>query len=471
MVEKVEWPGWEIVGVIGKGAYGAVYEIQRDVFGTTEKAALKVISIPKDESEIEELVAEGYDNNSITMRYQSYLEDIIKEYSIMSKMKGNSNIVDCDDVRYSPKADGYGWNIYIKMELLRPLLKELGTEIPEQDVIALGKDISRALVLCKSQNIIHRDIKPQNIFLSKYGTYKLGDFGVAKISEKTSTGTVIGTFRFMAPEVYRNQPYSFSSDIYSLGMVMYWMLNEKRAPFMPLPPAMPTARDEELARNRRMRGEPLPPPAHGSRELKRIVMKMCAFAPDERYETPEQVLTELGQLSWKPSSSDEADDLYKTVQVDYSRPAAVDDDAETILDSLPRETAREARREERPPAGKKRAKKGIRAAVVSLAAVLLAALGLMLFRGMESRQAAAALPTQREMMNDAAALLRANGVDGAMTSLELQSESQNQNFQTSVNQCEVTVVDQGVEYIHHITLIYEQEADGWMVSNLSRVNH
>ena len=53
----------------------------------------------------------------------------------------------------------------------------------------------------------------------------------------------------MAPEVYNNQPYGHSADIYSLGMVLYWLLNERRTPFLPLPPQVPTATDEEHARD------------------------------------------------------------------------------------------------------------------------------------------------------------------------------------------------------------------------------
>lgn len=294
--QQVSWPGWEVTRVIGNGSFGAVYEIQRNTFGNVERAALKVISIPQNKSDIEELYNDGYDDASITARFNSYLEDIVKEYSLMVEMKGNTNVVYCDDLRYVQHEDGFGWDIYIKMELLTALTKVLTKDISEEQTIQLGIDICNALVLCKNRNIVHRDIKPQNIFVSKDGNYKLGDFGIAKTAERTTSGTKVGTYKYMAPEVYNNQPYGAGADIYSLGLVLYWMLNERRTPFLPLPPQVPTASIEDEARRRRFSGEVIPPPLHGSEELKRIVLKACAYDPKERYVSATDMLADLQAL-------------------------------------------------------------------------------------------------------------------------------------------------------------------------------
>lgn len=292
----VSWPGWNVTGVLGHGSYGKVYAIERDVFGHTEKAALKVISIPQNDGEIEELYNDGYDSESITRRFKSHLQDIVREYSLMSEMKGHTNIVYCDDLRYVQHDDGMGWDIYIKMELLTPLPKILGNGFSEKLVIKLGLDICNALILCKSKNIVHRDIKPQNIFVSEDKNFKLGDFGIAKTAERTTSGTKTGTYKYMAPEVYNNQPYGHAADIYSLGMVLYWLLNERRTPFLPLPPKTPTATDEERARDSRFAGFPIPAPAHGSNELKRIVLKACAFSPEDRYKNAAEMRNDLLSL-------------------------------------------------------------------------------------------------------------------------------------------------------------------------------
>ena len=303
---KICWPGWETVRLIGRGSFGAVYEIERSMFGKTEKAALKVISIPQDQGDVEELYSSGYDDTSITAYYESYLADIVREYQLMTEMKGHTNVVNCDDIRYVQKDSGVGWDIFIKMELLTPMMKALDRFSDQREVARLGRDLSAALVLCRNRNIIHRDIKPQNIFLSKDGDYKLGDFGIAKTVEKTSGGTKIGTYNYMAPEVYNNRPYGQEADIYSLGMVLYWLLNERRLPFYPAPPAVPRASDMDKARTRRFRGEAIPAPAHGSEELKAIVLKCCAFDPAERYRGAEELLRALEAVinsEWRQEQS------------------------------------------------------------------------------------------------------------------------------------------------------------------------
>lgn len=296
-IDQVQWPGWNVVRLIGRDSFGSVYEIERDLFGKKEKAALKHVRIPQNDSDIKEMYSDGYDSESITATFQSHLKSIVTEYSLMRKLNGSANVVSCDDVQYIQREDGIGWDIYIKMELLEPLTEALPDQIPEEMAIKVAGDLCQALVLCKRFGIIHRDIKPQNIFVSPLGDYKLGDFGIAKTVEKTMGGTKTGTYKYMAPEVYNNQPYGHQADIYSLGLVIYWMLNKKRMPFMPLPPQKLAAGVDELARNRRLSGEPLPPPADGSEALKRIVLKACAYDPKERYHSAEEMLQDLEAIS------------------------------------------------------------------------------------------------------------------------------------------------------------------------------
>ena len=318
MNTKVVWPGWETVKLIGRGSFGAVYEIQRDMFGETEKAALKVISIPQNASDIEEMYNDGYDDESITSTFQSHLKSIVAEYSLMRKMNGCSNVVSCDDIRYVQHDDGIGWDVFIKMELLTSLSRSLPDAITDELVIKIAYDICTALELCSKHDIVHRDIKPQNIFVSPNGDYKLGDFGIAKTVEKTMGGTKIGTYKYMAPEVYYYKPYSSSADIYSLGLVLYWLLNDRRMPFLPLPPAKLTVSMEDSARERRLSGEQIPAPAHGSSELKRIVLKACAHEPKDRFKTANEMKEALSVLRFGAPMSETAPrvpDLSRTESV------------------------------------------------------------------------------------------------------------------------------------------------------------
>ena len=77
--QHVQWPGWETVGLIGRGSFGAVYEIRRDMFGEVEKAALKVISIPQNAGDIAEMRGDGYDRETITETFKNHMKSFVGE--------------------------------------------------------------------------------------------------------------------------------------------------------------------------------------------------------------------------------------------------------------------------------------------------------------------------------------------------------------------------------------------------------
>lgn len=299
----VTWPGWETVRRIGQGSFGSVYEIQRTIRGRTERSALKVLSIPQNEGETEELRLDGYDEDGITRYFADSLEKIEGEYAMMAEMKGHANVVYCEDIRTIQHDSGFGWDVYIKMELLTPLKNQWSSDWGDDFVIHLGCDICNALKLCEELDIVHRDIKPENIFVTRDGNFKLGDFGIAKTMEGTTGGTKTGTYEYMAPEVYCVLPYHTQADIYSLGLVMYWALNERTGPFLE-PGIRPTAAMKAKARARRFTGEPLPPPKNGSEALKVIVLKACAYDPKDRYLSVEELQQDLRALRYRNPSEE-----------------------------------------------------------------------------------------------------------------------------------------------------------------------
>ena len=286
---------WNIVSCLGAGSYGKVFEIERSEFGQTYRAALKVITVPQSSAEVRSVISEGMSVSQAEAYFHGIVEELMHEFSIMFKLKGTANIVSCEDLRVLEHPDGIGWDILIRMELLHPLLPYVYQHpMARRDIIKLGIDICKALELCQRYNIIHRDIKPENIFISDNGDYKLGDFGIARTIERTTSGlSQKGTYSYMAPEVYAGREYGFSVDTYSLGLVLYRMLNKNRGPFLPQPPEAITFSSREQALARRMSSEPLPRPFYGEGRLGEIVLKACAFDPKDRYSSPQQLRQEL----------------------------------------------------------------------------------------------------------------------------------------------------------------------------------
>ena len=160
------WGGWKVDKLLGEGSFGKVYRIEREEFGHLYEAALKVITIPQNQSEVKSILNDGMDEKSVTMYFKSIVEDIVEEFVLMSKLKGNTNIVSYEDHAVIPHEEGIGWNIYIRMELLTPLFDYIKNhQLSIRDVICLGIDMCNALEICQRYNIIHRDIKPENIFI------------------------------------------------------------------------------------------------------------------------------------------------------------------------------------------------------------------------------------------------------------------------------------------------------------------
>ena len=286
---------WYITKQLGAGSYGKVFEIQRTdaLDGTVYRGALKAITIPSSPEELQSVLDEdGLDRQGASSYFRETVVALNREIALMNKVKGHSNIVSYEDHDVIEHTDGIGWDILIRMELLTPIsqyFKQFDT-IPRQAVLRLGIDLCRALEVCEKYSIIHRDIKPANIFISDTGDFKLGDFGVARTaSASTGASTFAGTVNYMAPEVFRREKYTASVDTYSLGLVMYQLLNANRMPFYPPYPQPLTALAKERAHDRRLAGEPLPDPVNASGPLADILRKACAPAPADRFASPTEM--------------------------------------------------------------------------------------------------------------------------------------------------------------------------------------
>jgi serine/threonine protein kinase len=291
---------WYITEELGAGGEGSLYRICRtDALGHKYYSALKTVSVPSSKAETASLMAGGMQLDEVAEYYESVLENTTQEFELLAKLKGNSNIVSYEDHEIFKHEDGIGWDILMRLEELTPLVKySIDNPLSEDEVVRMGCDICRGLSLCKKYGIVHRDIKPDNIFISPSGSYKLGDFGIARIIEKTTAGlSRKGTYEYMAPEVYWGRDYGSTVDLYSLGMVMYRYLNDGRMPFMPQSPAAITANDREEAFVKRMNGDEIPAPRCGSEELKHIVLKACAFDRADRYTDAGEMLKDLETLA------------------------------------------------------------------------------------------------------------------------------------------------------------------------------
>lgn len=304
-VNSIVFDTWTVKREIGAGSFGKVFEIQREDFGEVYTAALKVITVPQSDAELKSAFDEGMGEAQVEEYFYGVVQSVVREFAIMAKLKGTGNVVNYEDhvvIRHQGKI---GWDILIRMELLTPLLPyAYAHPFSRRDVIKLGIDICKALELCQKYNVIHRDIKPENIFVSENGDFKLGDFGIARTIESVASDlSRKGTYNYMAPEVYRGAEYGFSVDLYSLGLVLYRLLNKNRLPFYAL--NEPISHEmKERALIKRMSGQPFDAPFHAQGRLVEIIQKACAFDPGQRYSSPAQMRQELEAILYDQKDSE-----------------------------------------------------------------------------------------------------------------------------------------------------------------------
>lgn len=284
MISKIKslWKNWDIRETpIGVGSYGTVYEAYTYVGGIKKSAAIKAISISEESPEIRSLRAEGIDINSVL---RDTVDELKREVELMESLKSESNIVSIHEYKIVKRTDMLGWDIFIKMELLTPLEKVLASKtFTEDEVIKLGVDICNALYVCGKRNIIHRDVKPANIFVDELGNYKLGDFGIARRMDNLSNGLSRRyTYEYAAPEVLRSSTYDKRVDICSLGVTLYKALNNNLLPFLSKEHKS-SGSEREKATNRRINGESIPSPCNASPRLAEVILKACAYNPADRF--------------------------------------------------------------------------------------------------------------------------------------------------------------------------------------------
>lgn len=222
------WGHRTIGACIGRGSFGQVYTLTDET--VKREDVLKVVTI--------EYTAEAQKEEPDKQKYLlNGLRSTLDEVQRMMELKDLSHFVSIYGYENYPIREGEelnGYDILIWMEKLTVLpeylaqRKKQGKPLSEMDFIDLGIQVCAGLEQanqkltrgsCSEAEFIHRDIKPDNIFVSPDGTYKLGDLGIATLNQRKQY-TMIGTPKYMAPEMFRDSGYRANVDLFALGKTL-----------------------------------------------------------------------------------------------------------------------------------------------------------------------------------------------------------------------------------------------------------
>lgn len=272
------WDGWVTGRLIGEGRMGKLYHAEREQEGATICALVRMLSVPNDDNEKKDVVERVLfgDSEAAKEYYKPIVEGFARSTAIMEEIKGGANLVFYEDSLIAEQEDGVGADIIVRMKQLESIERLLsGGSVSSEEVTLLGIDICSALEVCALKGIAHGEVKPSNIFIGEDGMYKLGDFGLAPKAEPR-TGI---SARYLAPETCRGDAPDPISDICSLGLVMYELLNAGRPPFIPASGEGGCSEaDIEAAIDKRVSGAPCPPPVSARGALAQAILK--AISPD-----------------------------------------------------------------------------------------------------------------------------------------------------------------------------------------------
>ncbi len=273
---KLVIENYEILDEVGLGAMGAVYKARQ--LSLNRIVALKILP---------PTLAED----------KNYIARFLREAKLAAKLS-HQNIIYVIDVGESHGVYYYAME-FVEGRTLKEVVDEEGP-LPEKEIVRVALQVARALDHAYSYGIVHRDVKPANVMITKEGIVKLCDFGLARhlgITTATTKTVIAGTPNYIAPEQIRDDKVDIRADIYALGGTMFYMATGQ-PPF--------TGKTAVLVMTKHLYEPPRHPRSLApsiSRYLDAVIMKCLRKKPTERFQTPSELIHVLEKLVTRKYSS------------------------------------------------------------------------------------------------------------------------------------------------------------------------
>ncbi len=289
MIGEVLGSRYEILEKVGEGGMSVVYKARCNKLN--RNVAVKILK------------KELCDNPDIVSKFK-------REATAIATLSDN-NIVNVLDVGSQDNIN-YIVMEYVQGKTLKEVIKEFG-KLNYETTVKIGIQIARALECAHKNNIIHRDVKPQNVLVTDDGIIKVTDFGIAKSADSstlTNTTTIMGSAQYFSPEQAKGSFVDARTDLYSLGVVLYEMSTGK----------LPFDADSPVTiALKHIQEEPVPPKQVNSRipeSLNKLILKLMEKEANKRYQSARELITDLEKIKEDPNAviaADSNDDDGKTI--------------------------------------------------------------------------------------------------------------------------------------------------------------
>lgn len=273
-------PEWTLSYILSEKRGEKIYQAERSSGDTTKYSTIRAINIPADKEEFEELRAEFPDEDEFKKHIENKMKRKKAELQLLRSLCGKPGIVSMRESYDISNSDETSYLIvarYDYVETLDSYIRSNGLTIGA--AIRMGIDICKGLENFRKLELVHGNVRPENIYVNDNGRFKLGGFDIDLIENKKAIAADdYVSLRYAAPEMREGGKKVFCSDVYALGLVLYRLLNGGKLPFE-------NEYGKEKAVQMRLSGEPIPRPAYNAGKLTDIVMKACSYDPKDRYVT------------------------------------------------------------------------------------------------------------------------------------------------------------------------------------------
>lgn len=276
----------EIMSCLGRKGGTAVYLVRSSK--SDQFFVLKHISVPESQKQVEALRFTGAasDDEQAQSYYQQLASDYQAELDRMQSLSNSPNLVCFRSYEIKPKEEGVGFDIFLLGEYRNTLDRYLAdTLMTQAGAVNLAIDLCSALSELRGAGLLHRDVTPSNIYLGSQGHFMLGDLGVTELEGLQFCSMPEQMLSpYSAPELFALiANVNETIDLYSVGLILYRIYNGNHAPFE-------DERTSAKAADRmRITGQALPAPMFADYEMAEILQKACAFLPEDRFQTPEEM--------------------------------------------------------------------------------------------------------------------------------------------------------------------------------------
>ncbi|GAA3224827.1 serine/threonine-protein kinase [Nonomuraea helvata] len=270
MLPAEDAPGYRVLDQAGQGGFAVVYRAYQERLDRV--VALKVLSVDR------------VDQRTMR-RFQ-------RELQLTGRLTGHPNVVTVFDTGVTRSGKPYIAMDFFENGSLRDKIRKEGP-LPVPDVLRAGVKLAGALSAVHEAGVLHGDIKPQNILISRYGELAIADFGVARVVDSSEVSATSQAFTPLhaAPEVLTGQPHSASTDIYSLGSTLYHLLAGQPAFHNPTDPSIAPLMYRVLAIE--------PPPINRSDvppPVLRTILRAMSKQPEHRYGSARELARRLQEV-------------------------------------------------------------------------------------------------------------------------------------------------------------------------------